>query len=105
MISIKARKMSERKKSAKDIAFEKERCQYKKKIRELDQCLSKTKAEMDDLRQHVATLENENATLQDWVGRLIEYTEMIESDKDIAKVVQLAKKMMNISEFWEREES
>lgn len=105
MISIKARKMSERKKSAKDIAFEKERCQYKKKIRELDQCLSKTKAEMDDLRQHVAALENENATLQDWVGRLIEYTEMIESDKDIAKVIQLAKKMMNISEFWEREES
>lgn len=97
--------MSERKKSAKDIAFEKERCQYKKKIRELDQCLSKTKAEMDDLRQHVAALENENATLQDWVGRLIEYTEMIESDKDIAKVIQLAKKMMNISEFWEREES
>ena len=105
MISIKARKMSERKKSAKDIAFEKERCQYKKKIRELDQCLSKTKAELDDLRQHVAALENENATLQDWVGRLIEYTEMIESDKDIAKVIQLAKKMMNISEFWEREES
>ena len=105
MISIKARKMSERKKSAKDIAFEKERCQYKKKIRGLDQCLSKTKAEMDDLRQHVAALENENATLQDWVGRLIEYTEMIESDKDIAKVVQLAEKMMNISEFWEREES
>lgn len=30
---------------------------------------------------------------------------MIESDKDIAKVVQLAEKMMNISEFWEREES
>ena len=30
MISIKARKMSERKKSAKNIAFEKERCQYKK---------------------------------------------------------------------------
>ena len=60
---------------------------------------------MDDLRQHVAALENENATLQDWVGRLIEYTEMIESDKDIAKVVQLAEKMMNISEFWEREES
>ncbi len=98
-------KMSERKKSAKDIVFEKERCQYKKKIRELDQCLSKTKAETDDLRQHVAALENENATLQDWVGRLIEYTEMIESDKDIAKVVQLAEKMMNISEFWEREES
>lgn len=97
--------MGKQKKSAKDIAFEKERCQYKKKIRELDQCLSKTKAEMDDLRQHVAALENENATLQDWVGRLIEYTEMIESDKDIAKVVQLAEKMMNISEFWEREES
>ena len=105
MISIKARKIKKKKKSAKDIAFEKERCQYKKKIRELDQCLSKTKAEMDDLRQHVAALENENATLQDWVGRLIEYTEMIESDKDIAKVIQLAEKMMNISEFWEREES
>ena len=105
MISIKARKMSERKKSAKDIAFEKERCQYKKKIRELDQCLAKRKAEAENLKQRVDALESENARLQDWVDRLIEYTEMIESDKDIAKVVQLAEKMMNISEFWEREES
>ena len=97
--------MSERKKSAKDIAFEKERCQYKKKIRELDQCLAKRKAEAENLKQRVDALESENARLQDWVDRLLEYTEMIESDKDIAKVIQLAEKMMNISEFWEREES
>lgn len=72
--------MGKQKKSAKDIAFEKERCQYKKKIRELDQCLSKTKAETDDLRQHIASLETENATLQDWVDRLLEYTELSEED-------------------------
>ena len=100
--------MSKQKKSAKDIAFEKERCQYKKKIRELDQCLSKTKAETDDLRQHVAAVESENARLQDWVDRLLEYTElskedftaMVESDKNIVKAVQLGEKMMNISKFW-----
>lgn len=100
--------MSKRKKPAKDIAFEKERCQYKKKIRELDYCLSKGKAETDNLRQHVAALESENARLQDWVDRLLEYTElskedftaMVESDKNIAKAVQLGEKMMNISKFW-----
>ena len=87
--------MSERKKSAKDIAFEKERCQYKKKLRE-------------NLKQRVDALESENARLQDWVDRLLEYTElskedfmaMVESDKNIAKVVQLGEKMMNISKFW-----
>lgn len=73
--------MGKQKKSAKDIAFEKERCQYKKKIRELDQCLSKTKAETDDLRQHIASLETENATLQDWVDRLLEYTELSEEGR------------------------
>jgi predicted nuclease with TOPRIM domain len=100
--------MSERKKSAKDIAFEKERCQYKKKIRELDQCLAKRKAEAENLKQRVDALESENARLQDWVDRLLEYTElskedfmaMVESDKNIAKVVQLGEKMMNISKFW-----
>ena len=43
-----------------------------------------------------------------WVDRLLEYTElskedfmaMVESDKNIAKVVQLGEKMMNISKFW-----
>ena len=80
----------------------------KKKIRELDQCLAKRKAEAENLKQRVDALESENARLQDWVDRLLEYTElskedfmaMVESDKNIAKVVQLGEKMMNISKFW-----
>ena len=93
------------KKSAKDIAFEKERCQYKKKIRELDQCLSKTKAETDDLRQHVASLESENARLQDWVDRLLEYTELSEEDfrsieRDFRLMVEFNKNMKKAEQLW-----
>ena len=98
-------KVGERKKSAKDIAFEKERCQYKKIIRELDQCLSKTKAETDDLRQHIASLEIENATLQDWVDRLLEYTELSEEDfrsieRDFRLMVEFNKNMKKAEQLW-----
>lgn len=73
--------------------------------RELDQCLSKTKAETDDLRQHVASLESENARLQDWVDRLLEYTELSEEDfrsieRDFRLMVEFNKNMKKAEQLW-----
>lgn len=67
-------------KSAKDLAFEKERAKYRKKIRELELELSKNNIEKRELIDRIAEIERERDELRDWVDRLLEYTEMSEHD-------------------------
>lgn len=74
------------KKSAKDIAFDKERAKYRKQIRELEQegrALSNT---IKSLNGMVHEKENKIAELKDWIERLLEYTEL--SEDEMRKIIQ-----------------
>lgn len=86
-----------KKQSAKDLAFEKERAKFRKKIRELDH-------EISDLRVAYMQKENELRVVsgrlsqkEDWIVRLLEYTELSEEDmraiidkeKSVAKVTKM----------------
>lgn len=87
-------------KSAKDIAFEKERNKYRKQINELEERLLNSYKEARSLKEKVAELEAELQSKNEWIERLLEFTEM--SQEDIQVVVEKDKavvstfKMLNI---------
>lgn len=71
-------------KSKKDIAFDKERQKYKKKIRELE---SETAQLKENAQQRERELVEQNDALQEkileqneWIDRLLEYTELSRED-------------------------
>ena len=66
-------------KSAKDLAFERERDKYKKRIKELEDVIL-------ELRNQLSEAEANVESLQEWNERLLEYTGM--SDEDMRKVIQ-----------------
>ena len=73
------------KKSAKDIAFDKERAKYRGQIRELEREIKNIKIEKIQLKEQLAELEQEIEGLKSWIERLLEYTEL--SEEDMKKVV------------------
>lgn len=88
------------KKSAKDIAFDKERTNYKKQIQELNaEFVATTAAQKTTItkqREQIATLETQLAEKDDWIRRLLEYCDLsesemrkiIEHDKDMADALE-----------------
>ena len=68
--------MSTNKKSAKDIAFDKERAKFNKRIRELESQLEERDKIINSQKEDLARMEQ----LEDWVNRLLEYTELSEDD-------------------------
>lgn len=83
-------------KTAKDLAFDRERAKYGKRIRELETELKGKKYEIHELRDQISKLEEKCYSLQYWIDRLLEYTEMseedmktiIQKDKDSAEVMK-----------------
>lgn len=69
-----------RKKSAKDIAFDKERTEFRKEIRELKRELSDKDIEIHQLRDLLSQKENELSEKDDWIQRLLEYMDLSEDD-------------------------
>lgn len=67
-------------KSAKDIAFEKERAKYRKKIRELESDISEFRLAIMQKDNELNVLRNELDQKKDWIRRLLEYTELSEED-------------------------
>lgn len=84
-------------KSAKDIAFEKERNKYRKQINELEKKLIDSNKEIHSLKNRVSELESELNSKDDWIERLLKYTEMskedikvtIEKDKAVASTFKM----------------
>lgn len=64
------------KKSAKDLAFEKERVKYRKKIHELESCIKQKDIEISHLTSKIIRLESDNNSLKMWVDRLLDYCNM-----------------------------
>lgn len=68
------------KKSAKDIAFDKERAKYRKEIRELEHDVSALRLAVMQKDNEMRVLQNELEQKSDWIRRLLEYTELSEDD-------------------------
>jgi transcription termination factor NusB len=78
-------------KSAKDLAFEKERAKYRKQIRELEY-LVKSKDERISSLEQVSNEKDEQLKIQnEWIERLLKYTEL--SKEDLEKIIKKDKEM------------
>lgn len=86
-------------KTAKDLAFDRERAKYGMQIKNLETKLSQKNAEILELQKQIKTIELERDQLKDWVNRLLEYTEVSEEDMKqiIQKDIDSAKAMSMLS--------
>ena len=87
--------MSQIKKSAKDLAFEKERAKHRAQMREVQQKLLACEERIRSLETAVRERDSLLAEKDDWIRRLLDYTEMtpedlkvlIQKEKDTAEVM------------------
>lgn len=70
----------EKKKSAKDIAFDKERNKFRSEIRKLQHENYSKNAEILELKAILSQKENEISEKVDWIHRLLNYMDMSEDD-------------------------
>lgn len=85
------------KQSAKDLAFEKERAKLRKKIRELEHEINSLQLAVMQKDNELSIIRNELSQKEDWIRRLLEYTELSEEDmkaiidkeKSVVKVVKM----------------
>ena len=75
--------------SAKDLAFDKERAKYRKEIRELSSQVIKQRIDIDKLKQDINRKDIELVEKDDWIRRLLEYMDM--SEEDMRKSIQTDK--------------
>lgn len=80
----------ERKKSAKDIAFEKERSKFRSVIRKLQYEIGNKDTEILELKQALSEKENEVIEKEDWIQRLLEYMDL--SEEDLKKFIEKEKR-------------
>lgn len=83
-------------KSAKDLAFDKERTKYKKEIRELNSMIIKQRIDIDKLKQDIYRKDMELVEKDEWIRRLLEYMDM--SEEDMRKIIQKDKTMAEAAE-------
>ena len=83
-------------KSAKDLAFDKERTKYKKEIRELNSMIIKQRIDIDKLKQDIDRKDMELVEKDEWIRRLLEYMDM--SEEDMRKIIQKEKTMAEAAE-------
>lgn len=77
---------SDYKKSAKDLAFDKERAVFRKKIKELEREVSCKDNEMRQLKNVISQKETELLAKNDWIRRLLEYMDL--SEEDLKKFIE-----------------
>lgn len=71
-------------KSAKDIAFERERTKWRKQKRELEEQLRDKDVIIRSLTDKISELEGVVGQKDEWIERLLEYTELTKEDLKIA---------------------
>lgn len=84
-------------KSAKDLAFDKERSKYRKEIRELNSLVSKQNINIDRLKRDIDRKDMELVEKDEWIRRLLEYMDM--SEEDMRKIIQKDKTMSEAAEM------
>lgn len=94
----------EKQKSKKDLAFDKERYKYRHEIRELQREIKENLCEIEVLNQRISELEESIRQKDDWIFRLLKYTELSEEDmrnqiqkeKSVSEVINHMQEMNNM---------
>lgn len=79
----------ERKKSAKDIAFDKERNKFRSEIKKLQNEVNNKNTEISELKLALSKKENEITEKDDWIQRLLNYMDM--SEDELKKFIEKEK--------------
>lgn len=83
-------------KSKKDIAFDKERAKYRHEIKDLQRTISKQLAEISNLSKRIFELEDSVRQKDEWIHRLLDYTEL--SEEDMRKQIKKDKSFSEVLE-------
>lgn len=84
------------KKSAKDIAFDKERTDFRRKIREQASKIDELNRKISDISQEIAKKDDEIRQKEEWIARLLEYMDL--TDEELKKFIESEKKKTEIIE-------
>lgn len=88
--------MAKNNKSAKDIAFDKEREKFRSEIRNLKYQIQYRDKQIEELGETVRQREEELFKLNEWIERLLEYTEI--SKGDLKKFIESEKEKTEVRE-------
>lgn len=80
-------------KSAKDLAFDRERAKYRHEISTLQREIKENIRDIEVLNQKILELEESIRQKDDWICRLLKYTELTEGD-----MINQIKKDRSVSE-------
>lgn len=83
-----------KKQSAKDIAFEKERQHFRSEIRDLERVIRNREKDIAELIETKRSLESEIAEKDEWIDRLLGYTEM--SREDVQQMIKKEKEEVEL---------
>lgn len=91
-------------KSSKDLAFDKERAKYRHEISTLQREIKENLRYIELLNWKILELEESIRQKDDWINRLLEYTELteedmrnqIQKDRSISEVINNMEKMNNM---------
>ncbi len=86
------------KQSAKDLAFDKERVKYRRKIRALEQEIKEKNQELLNLREINLQYQESIRSQEEWINRLLEYMDC--SKEDIQKMIPSQKDLREIAELF-----
>lgn len=91
----------EKQKSKKDLAFERERAKYRHEISTLQREIKENLREIEVLNQKILELEGSIRQKDDWIRRLLEYTDLTEEDirNQIQKDMCVLKAFKHIEEL------
>lgn len=86
--------MNKYKKSAKDIAFDKERAKFRSEIRNLTDLLNNKQKKIDGLNETIREKDAVISQQKEWIERLLDYTEL--SENDMKQLIEKDKKAAEI---------
>lgn len=94
----------EKQKSKKDLAFDKERAKYRHEIRDLQREVKENLREVEVFNRKISELEESIREKDEWINRLLEYTELTEEDmrnqiqkyKSVSEVINHIEEMNNM---------
>lgn len=94
----------EKQKSKKDLAFDKERAKYRHEISSLQREIKENLREIEVLNREILELEESIRQKDEWIHRLLEYTELteedmrnlIQKDRSVSEVINHMQEMNNM---------
>ena len=83
-------------KSAKDIAFDKERARFRKQIKELEKQIGVEKRQLEAYEETIRQKDDAIRQKDEWISRLLEYMDL--SEEELKKFIEAEKKKTEIVE-------